>query len=105
MLPSPLVEHAVEIEVLPAPRWHVVLLDDDDHTYPYVVEMLQRLFRRSEAEAWAMAREVDSTGRVVVWTGPREHAEFKQGQIHGFGADPRVRRCCGSMSADIEPAD
>jgi len=27
-----------------APLYHVVLLDDDEHTYDYVIEMLERLF-------------------------------------------------------------
>ena len=27
-----------------APLWHVVLVDDDDHSYDYVIEMLGKLF-------------------------------------------------------------
>ena len=30
---------------------HVVLLDDDDHTYEYVIEMLQKLFACSQAQS------------------------------------------------------
>ena len=39
---------AVENEALAKqiPRYHVVLLDDADHTYDYVVEMLMALFQR-----------------------------------------------------------
>ena len=33
----------------------------------------------------------------------REPAEFKQERIHGYGADPRIQRCHGSMSATLEP--
>ena len=29
------------------PRYHVVLLDDNDHTYEYVVEMLTKIFCHS----------------------------------------------------------
>jgi ATP-dependent Clp protease adaptor protein ClpS len=51
-----------------------------------------------------MAKEVDTTGRVIVLTTSREHAELKRDQIHAFGADPLLARCKGSMSAMIEPA-
>lgn len=96
---------AAEPRVLLAPRWHVVLLDDDDHTYDYVIEMLARLFGHSLPTAFRMAEEVDRTGRVIVWTAHRELAELRQEQIHGYGADPRIARSAGSMSAVLEPAD
>ena len=35
-----------------APLYNVVLLDDDDHTYEYVIEMLQKLFMMSEEDAY-----------------------------------------------------
>lgn len=87
-----------------APLWHVVLLDDDDHTYEYVIEMLCTIFRLDPRAAYAMACEVDRTGRVIVHTGLLEQAEFKREQIHGFGADPRLKRSQGAMTAVLEPA-
>lgn len=51
-----------------APLYNVVLLDDDLHTYDYVVEMLQKLFLFSESEAFQHALEVDTAGRTVVIT-------------------------------------
>jgi ATP-dependent Clp protease adaptor protein ClpS len=86
------------------PPYHVVLLDDNDHSYDYVVRMLVDLFRHSIQTAFRMACEVDATGRVIVETTTRERAEFKQEQVHAFGADPHLERCAGSMSAIIEPA-
>lgn len=88
-----------------APLWHVVLLDDDDHTYAYVVEMLNKLFGHSLERAYQMACEVDAAGRVVVETTVFERAEFKQQQIHAYGPDWRIERCAGSMSAVLEPAE
>jgi len=82
-----------------------VLLDDDQHTYGYVVEMLTTLLGHPEPTAYRMAVEVDTTGRVVVWTDSREGAELEQERIHGYGADPRIRTCRGSMSAVLEPVD
>jgi ATP-dependent Clp protease adaptor protein ClpS len=87
-----------------APLWNVVLLNDDDHTYEYVIEMLGKLFGYSTDKAYRMAREVDTTGRVIVATLVFEQAEFKQQQIHAYGADPRIPRCRGAMRAVLEPA-
>jgi len=86
------------------PRYHVILLDDDDHTYDYVIGMLRKLFGHSEEQAYTLANEVDSSGRVILDTTTLEHAEFKRDQVHGFGRDWRIARCEGSMSAAIEPA-
>jgi ATP-dependent Clp protease adaptor protein ClpS len=87
------------------PRWHVVLLDDDEHTYDYVIEMLGTIFGHAADKAYRLACEVDATGRVIVDTTVLERAEFKQQQIHAYGADWRIERCRGSMSAVLERAD
>ena len=87
------------------PPYHVVLWDDQDHTYEYVIEMLGRIFGHSRETGLRMASEVDATGRCNVFTGSLEQAEFKRDQIHAFGADPRIPRCKGSMSASVEPSE
>jgi ATP-dependent Clp protease adaptor protein ClpS len=87
------------------PPYHVVLLNDDDHTYEYVIEMLRSLFGHPVERGFQMAKEVDTTGRVIVTTTTKEHAELKRDQIHAFGPDSRLPRCKGSMSATIEPAE
>jgi ATP-dependent Clp protease adaptor protein ClpS len=48
--------------------------------------------------------EVDTTGRTIVMTCEREQAEFGRDQIQSYGADPRMPKSKGSMSAIIEPA-
>jgi ATP-dependent Clp protease adaptor protein ClpS len=85
------------------PPYNVVLLNDDDHSYDYVIEMLRALFAHPEEKGMEMAKEVDRTGRVIVLTTHKEKAEFKRDQIHAYGADHRVATCAGSMSAVIEP--
>lgn len=85
------------------PPWNVVLLDDDDHTYEYVILMLQKLFGHPLEKCYQMAKEVDLMGRVIVFSTHRERAELERDRIHGYGADPRIVRCKGSMSAIIEP--
>lgn len=86
------------------PRYHVLLLDDDDHTYEYVVGMLRKLFGHNDETAYQLACEVDTNGRVILDTTTLERAELKRDQIHAFGRDWRIGRCQGSMTAAIEPA-
>ena len=86
------------------PPYNVILLDDNDHTYDYVIEMLRSIFAHPEPRALQMAKEVDDSGRVIVFTTHRELAELKRDQIHAWGLDWRIASCKGSMSAKIEPA-
>jgi ATP-dependent Clp protease adaptor protein ClpS len=86
------------------PPYHVVLMDDNDHTYDYVIEMLAKLFGHPIEQAYLMACEVDTAGRVIVDTTTKERAELKRDQIHAYGPDWRLDRCQGSMSSVIEPA-
>jgi ATP-dependent Clp protease adaptor protein ClpS len=87
------------------PPWNVVLLNDDDHSYDYVIEMLGALFSHPKEKAFQLAKEVDTSGRVILLTTHREKAELKRDQIHAYGADKRIAACKGSMSAIIEPAE
>jgi ATP-dependent Clp protease adaptor protein ClpS len=86
------------------PRFHLVLLDDNDHTYAYVIEMLGRVFGYDPEKAYALACIVDSEGRVTVETASHEQVTAHQRQIHAYGKDRRIPRCKGSMSAVVEPA-
>jgi ATP-dependent Clp protease adaptor protein ClpS len=86
------------------PLYRVVLLDDDDHTYDYVIEMLQKLFFLSSEQALRHAQEVDATGRTPIITCELPEAEFGRDQIQAYGADWRLPRSKGSMSAIVEPA-
>jgi ATP-dependent Clp protease adaptor protein ClpS len=86
------------------PPFNVVLLDDPKHTYDYVIEMLGDLFAHPPEKAFRLAEQVDATGRAIVATTHREHAELKRDQILDYGADHRHPECDSSMRAVIEPA-
>lgn len=85
------------------PRYNVLLWDDDDHSYEYVVLMMRQLFSHSYAKGFEIARTVDNHGKAICLTTTREHAELKRDQVHSFGRDLLIGRCAGSMSATIEP--
>jgi ATP-dependent Clp protease adaptor protein ClpS len=70
------------------PPWHVILLDDDLHTFAYVIDMLHAIFGHSQELGKRMAEEVNEKGRVIVATVHKELAELRQQQIEEFGPDP-----------------
>ncbi len=84
--------------------YHLVLLDDDQHTYAYVIEMLGAVFGYGREKAYALATIVDTEGRVILETAGLEQVTRHQQRIHAFGADPRIPTSKGSMSAVIEEA-
>ncbi len=86
------------------PLYHVILLNDDDHTYDYVIEMLVKIFGFTESKALSHAVEVDSKGTTILLTCELEKAELKRDQIHAYGPDWRLQRSLGSMAAIVEPA-
>lgn len=106
---TPTVATAVKDATAPArtkqpPLWNVILLDDDDHSYEYVMRMMLTLFGHPLERGYTIACEVDSAGRAICATYHKELAELKQEQVHAFGRDPLMARSAGAMSAVIEPA-
>jgi len=87
------------------PPYHVILLNDDDHSFEYVIVMMKQLFGHPETKGFQIAQGVHTKGRAIVCTTSLERAELKRDQIHAFGPDPLIARCKGSMSAEIEPAE
>jgi ATP-dependent Clp protease adaptor protein ClpS len=87
------------------PPYNVVLLDDQEHSYEYVIDMLQALFFHNEGQAFQLAFEVDHSGRAIVCTTHKERAELKHDQILAYGCDFRISSSKSSMRAVVEPAE
>ncbi len=86
------------------PQYHVILWDDQYHTYHYVIRMMKELFRMPEEKGMQIAQQVDVSGRAICLTTTKEHAELKRDQIHAYGSDAQssTGRSKGSMWASIE---
>jgi ATP-dependent Clp protease adaptor protein ClpS len=69
------------------PPWAVVVLNDNDHTFAYVIEGLTRFCGHSVEKAFKLAEQIHRTGRAAVWTGSMEVAELKRDQLKGMGPD------------------
>ncbi len=87
------------------PPYHVLLWNDDDHSYEYVILMLRAIFGHSVERGFKIAESVDNAGRAVCMTTTRELAELKRDQIHAYVKDDSIAHCKGSMSATIEPSE
>lgn len=93
------------IEKVQGELWDTVLLDDNDHTYEYVISMLHSIFGYPHVKCFLLTREVDTTGRVIVFRGAKKDAERARDAILGYGRDPLLERSKGSMKAIVEQAD
>ena len=96
------VETADETETQLSPLFKVVLFDDDEHTYDYVVEMLVDCCSLSKESAFRCAVEVDLSGRTTVFYGTVSECRRRCDRIHAYGADPRLPRSRGSMRAEVQ---
>ena len=87
------------------PPYNVVILNDEEHTFLYVTELLMKLFGHPLAKAQELTLTIHTTGRAVVYTGPREVAELKADQITTVH---EVRepdgRDLGPLGCEVEPA-
>ena len=97
-------DQTLDAESALEPLYHLILMDDNDHTYPYVVEMLGRIFGYGKEKSFTLATIVDHAGQAILETVSREMALRHQRLIHAYGADPRIERSQGSMSAILEQA-
>ena len=85
------------------PRYHILLWNDDEHTFTYVIRMVRALFGHTLERSQRICEQVDTEGSAVCLTTSKEHAELKRDQIHAYGRDDRIRSCVGSMSCSIVP--
>src|SRR5713226_7186223 len=83
--------------------YNVIILNDDEHTFEYVIEMLQAVFGIPYATAFAHTMEADSTGSSIVLTTSLEEAEQKRDRVHAYGPDWRLPHSRGSVAALVEP--
>jgi ATP-dependent Clp protease adaptor protein ClpS len=66
--------------------WKVIVLNDNHNTFEGVALALASVIPNVSYErGLAIANRIHNTGRAIVWSGPREHAELYWEQLHGLG--------------------
>ena len=86
------------------PPYNVVILNDEEHTFPYVIEMLIKLFRHPLPKAEELTLRIHTSGRAIVYTTHKELAELKRDQVIAYGPDPRMKASKGPLRCYVEPA-
>jgi ATP-dependent Clp protease adaptor protein ClpS len=85
--------------------YNVILENDDHHTMDFVVEVLCKVLACPVERAVQLMLQAHTTGRAVIWTGPKEVAELKAEQIQTFHqTHPTDGRPLGPLGCTIEPA-
>ena len=87
------------------PPYHVILENDDHHSMEFVIAVLGKALGYSPERSFQLMMQAHTTGRAVVWTGPREVAELKADQVRSF-SETRERDGArlGPLGCTIEPA-
>ena len=86
------------------PPYNVIVLNDEEHTFEYVIEMLSKLFGHSRSTGESIAWTIHTHGRAIVYTTHKEKAELKREQVLAYGPEPRMELSHGSLGCYIEPA-
>lgn len=69
-------------------KQYVLLVhNDDDHTFDYVVETFLKVFKYTIEACARLAYRIHTEQVAVVFSGMLEHVEFKQDQIKSCGPD------------------
>lgn len=87
------------------PPYNVILMNDDHHSCEFVVEVLGKALGYTAERAFQLMLQAHTSGRAVVWTGPKEVAELKAEQIgtfHEIRASDQAK--LGPLGCTIEPA-
>ncbi len=101
--PEPRTDENTETRRLPP--YNVVILNDEEHTFEYVIDLLGKVFLHTRSTSEELTWRIHNTGRAVVYTTHKEKAELKREQVLAWGPDPRMDISKGPLACYIEPAE
>jgi ATP-dependent Clp protease adaptor protein ClpS len=87
------------------PPYNVIILNDEEHTFEYVIDMLMKVFTHPFPKAEELTWRIHNSGRAIVLTTHKERAELKRDQVLSWGPDPRMSVSKGPLQCYIEPAE
>ena len=87
------------------PPYHVVIENDDDHSFEFVVKTLCQALGYTMERSYQLTLQAHRSGKSAVWTGPKEVAELKAEQIQTFHETrERDQAKLGPVTCYIEPS-
>jgi ATP-dependent Clp protease adapter protein ClpS len=87
------------------PRWHVVLLNTEHHTFHWVITLIMTVFNKDFDEAYALTMEIHERGRCIAATTHKEKAEMLKDLVRGFGIDPESSGPKEPLPCELESAE
>lgn len=105
---TPLLEPKIEVsnKTETQPLWNVIILNDEEHSVEFVVQLLMELFGHDMEKSIALTIQIDREGSAIVDVTTKERAELKADQVKSKGRDPRMgSRSTGPLCCEIEPAE
>ena len=85
------------------PQWHVLLKNDDFHTFDFVIMVLIDIFKKDFDEAMKITKAIHKSGAggaAIVTTCPKERAELYVEQVSSLKEGEK-----GSIGCCMEPAE
>jgi len=83
-----------------SPHWHVMLLNDDYHTFPFVIMILVKIFKKKIEEAVELTYQIHEKGQAIATTCSKERALLYQEQVTSVKEGDK-----GAIRCIIEPAE
>ena len=86
------------------PPFAVILFNDEEHSFPYVIETLTKVFGYPPEKSYALTLQIHTDGKGIVWSGSQEVAELKRDQIRSAGPDfYAAKKVDFPLKATVEP--
>jgi ATP-dependent Clp protease adaptor protein ClpS len=82
------------------PNWNVLLLNDDYHSFDFVILLLIKIFRKDMDEALAITMDIHNNGQGIAATCSKERAELYLEQVASMKEGKK-----GAIGCVIEPAE
>lgn len=101
---KPEIDEDTDTKIRQQPPYAVVVLNDDDHTFDYVIHTLVKVFKYKVEKCVELAQKIHDNGRAIVWVGSLEVAELKRDQIRGAGPDHwSSKKVTWPLNVELEP--
>lgn len=82
-------------------EYDLVILNDDTHTFEYVIALLHDLFGVPRDDGYGMTETIDYRGERVVFTGTWKEVMQKRDEVIAYGPDPRLPNSTGPLGVQI----
>jgi ATP-dependent Clp protease adaptor protein ClpS len=98
----PVAEPEIETITQQMPPYHVLIENDDFHSFMFVVAVVQQVFAYPIDRTVELVTHAHQHGEAIVWTGSKEVAELKLEQITTFSEQRDDGKNLGPLSCRLE---